>query len=277
MGKIRMILDIVLLLLVVWLGVRWVEWRNLYHPSSIIEFTPADVGLSYEDVYFVAEDSVALTGWWIPCEQARGTVIICHGNGGNIGNRISLADDLHRLGVNVFLFDYRGYGNSRGWPRERGLYRDARAAYEVVRARYNDSDVPPILVYGESLGGAVALQLALEKPVKGLIMQSTFTSTRDMAWVIYPHIPLAYLIPDSFNSLRKITKLKVPLLIAHSREDDLVPFQMGSQLFDASPQPKEFIELRGGHNESGWTIGDNYWRALERFIWKNLGAKENSG
>ena len=142
----------------IWAYLRYFEWRNLYHPGHGITSTPAELGLEYEDITFVSEDGLQLNGWWIPHAQARGTIIHCHGNAGNMSDRVWLVGDLHRLGVNVFIFDYRGYGNSRGLPTEQGTYADARAAYEVVRAKYDDVDTPPVIVHGQSLGGAVAVQ-----------------------------------------------------------------------------------------------------------------------
>jgi fermentation-respiration switch protein FrsA (DUF1100 family) len=184
------LLTTAIVLAVAWLLLRFMEWRSLYYPQRRLAYTPADAGLDYEDVTFVAEDGVALHGWWIPVTGAPGTLIVCHGNAGNIGNRVGLAADLVELGLNIFLFDYRGYGQSRGWPSERGTYRDARAAYEYVRARYADADVPPVVVLGRSLGGAVAVQLALDKPVRGLLVESTFTSVLEMAQELYPVLPV---------------------------------------------------------------------------------------
>ncbi len=164
---------------------RYFEWRNVYFPTREFAAKPDQLGMEFEDVDFMSEDARLLHGWWIPCANARGTVIHCHGNAGNIGDRVELAADLHRLRLNVFLFDYRGYGLSRGLPTETGTYADARAAYEVVRARYNDSERPPIIVHGQSLGGAVAIQLALDKSVRGLVVESSFTSVSDMARRLY--------------------------------------------------------------------------------------------
>ena len=150
-------------------GIRWFEWRNVFHPSRRMQGDPGDVGLAFEDVIFFAEDGNRLFGWWIPHPEATGTILYCHGNAGNISTRVNVCAGLHQLKVNVFVFDYRGYGHSRGWPGEIGLARDARAAYEVVRARYDDADEPPVIIYGASLGGSVAVALAAEKPARGLM------------------------------------------------------------------------------------------------------------
>ena len=255
----------------VWFYLRWFEWRNIFHPVSALSMTPKDMGLEFEEVTFVSEDDVRLSGWWIPHDKARGTIIHCHGNAGNISDRVWMAADMHRLGVNVFLFDYRGYGASKGIPTEKGTYRDARAAYEVVRARYEDAEAPPVIVHGQSLGGAVATQLAVDKPVKGLIVESSFTSTMDMARRLYPWLPVSMLCQFRYNSAAKVGNVHAPALYAHSREDDLVPFDMGRQLYELAAEPKEFVELRGGHNDAGWATSPEYWHAIESFVTRVFG------
>ncbi|MBN1268262.1 MAG: alpha/beta hydrolase [Kiritimatiellae bacterium] len=262
-----------LLLVLLWLYLRYFEWKNLYYPARRLEATPADMTLAYEDVAFVAEDGCRLHGWWIPHERARGTVIVCHGNAGNIGDRVWLASDFHRLGLNVFLFDYRGYGLSRGLPTEQGTYRDARAAFEVVRARYADAETPPVLVYGESLGGAVAIQLAGDKPIRAVIVQSCFTSTIEMGRVLYPWLPVKWFCRWRYDSTEKVARLTMPKLFAHSREDELVPFEMGQRLYGLAAEPKEFVELSGGHNDAGWDVTPAYWKALQDFSDRVLGPE----
>ncbi len=265
------VVTVIILLAGVYTYLRYFEWANLYHPARAIAATPADFGLEFEEITFVSEDGAQLNGWWIPAENARGTILHCHGNAGNIGDREWLAADLHRLGVNVFLFDYRGYGKSRGLPTEQGTYRDARAAYEVVRAKYEDADNPPVVLHGQSLGGAVAIQLALDKPVRGLVVESTFPSTVEMGRVLYPALPVNLLCRYHYDSLPKVEKLKIPKLFAHSRQDDMIPFALGRQLFERASEPKEFVELSGGHNESGWNASPEYWTALGRFVTNVLG------
>jgi len=250
---------------------RWLERKNLYHPLRELEATPAALKLRFEDITFVAEDGVRLHGWWLPCAHARGTVIHCHGNAGNISHRLDLAADLLRLDVNVFLFDYRGYGRSRGRPTEPGLYRDARAAYEFVRAQYADTNDPPIVVHGQSLGGAVAAQLAADKPVRGLILESTFTSVPAMARELYPLLPARLLCATRFDTLAKIRRLTGPKLLAHSTQDEMIPYAQGRQLFDAAPPPKRFCALSGGHNEAGWATSAEYRQALADFLRETLG------
>lgn len=257
-------------LLLLYGALRFLEWKMLYFPRAEIEETPALPGLAFEDITFIAEDGVKLNGWWIPHPQARGTVLHFHGNAGNIGHRVDLAVRFHRLGVNVFLFDYRGYGKSHGWPSESGLSRDARAAYEFVRAQYGDDEHPPVLLHGQSLGGAVAARLACEKNVRGLVLESAFTSVSDMARQLYPGLPLHRLVITRYNTLEHVAHLKVPKLIAHSPADELVPFEMGRRLFAAAAPPKQFVALAGGHNDGLWT--PDYEQALRELIVQAFGS-----
>jgi fermentation-respiration switch protein FrsA (DUF1100 family) len=265
---------VLILLGAVWAYLRFFEWRNLYCPAHEIESTPAVFGLQYEDVNFISEDGRMLHGWWIPHPEARGTILHCHGNAGNIGDRAWMAADLHRLKVNVFLFDYRGYGESRGLPTEQGTYRDARAAYEVVRAKYRDEESPPVVLHGQSLGGAVAIQLALDKPVRGLIVESSFSSVIDMGQKLYPLLPIRWFCRFRYDSASKVASLNIPKLFAHSPQDDLIPYDLGEKLYRAAIQPKDFVVLEGSHNDAGWTLTPAYWRAVEKFLDRVLGPAQ---
>lgn len=254
-----------------WLGLRWFEQHAVYVPSRVLDVTPAAVGLAFEDVEFFAEDAVRLHGWWIPHPKARGTLLYCHGNGANIANRINLCADLHALGVNVFIFDYRGYGRSKGRPSEQGTYRDARAAYEVVRARYEDAEQPPVVVYGASLGGPIAAQVALDKPVRGLVVEASFPSAVELGRVLYPWLPVRWLARYRYDTASKLAESDVPKVLASSRDDALVPFALGWSLYESAAPPKEFVELRGPHDEGGWKENPAFARALERLLTQTLG------
>ncbi len=262
-------LQILAVMLLVYGALRFFEWKMLYFPRAEIEATPALLDLKFEDITFVTEDGVKLNGWWLPHPQARGTLLHCHGNAGNLGHRVELAQRLHQLGVNVFLFDYRGYGRSQGWPTEPGLARDARAAYEFVRAQYDDAEQPPLLLHGQSLGGAVAARLALEKKVRGLILESAFTSVPDMARQMYPGLPLHRLVSARYDTLDSVARLTVPKLIAHSPDDEMIPFEMGRRLHERAAPPKQFVPLAGGHNDGLWPA--DYQQALRAFVAQTLG------
>lgn len=256
----------VIVALSAWLLLLEFERRNVFKPERAVTGIPADLGLEFEEIRFVAEDNVPLTGWWIPAPDARGTVLYCHGNAGNIGTRAQVGADLHALGVNVFLFDYRGYGRSGGRCSEAGTYRDARAAYEVVRARYDDADEPPVVVYGGSLGGAIAVQLALDRPVRGLVLENTFTSVPDLGERIYPWLPIRLLGNIRYPTLERIHRVTAPLLVAHSRDDELIPCSMGQLIFNRARHPKTFVELRGAHSEATWPQNPAFARELDAFL-----------
>ena len=253
---------------------RYFEWKNFFHLSTSLAATPADFGLEFEDVQFVAEDGAVLHGWWIPCEHPRGTLIYCHGNAGTIGDRAWMMPDLRELlGVNIFMFDYRGYGKSRGIPTEQGTYRDARAAYEVVRARYGDAEQPPVIVYGHSLGGAVAVQLAVDKPVRGLVVEGSFSSSIDMGMHYYPSLPVSWLLHFKYDSAAKVASLNVPKLFAHGKPDEVVPYALGQKLFEAAAEPKQWVELPGGHDDVAWMTDDAFRRILREFTERILPAQ----
>jgi uncharacterized protein len=221
----------------------------LYFPSRTIEQTPADAGLAFRDLTFGTADGERLHGWWIQRRaDPLGHVLLCHGNAGNVGDRLLHAALLTAVGFDVLLFDYRGYGRSSGRPGEQGTYRDAHAALACL-LRQAEVDPARVLYFGESLGGAVALELAVAQPPAGLVLLSAFTSVRDMARLHYRQIPAA-LVPDAYPSLRLIATLRAPLLVVHGEDDALVPVEHGRALCRAAPDPKRLWIVPGvGHND----------------------------
>jgi uncharacterized protein len=221
----------------------------LYFPSRTIEQAPADAGLAYSDLAFATADGVQLHGWWVRRRAAaHGHVLLCHGNAGNVGDRVLHAAVLTAAGFDVLLFDYRGYGHSSGRPGERGTYRDARAALACL-LQQPEVDPSRVLYAGESLGGAVALELAIAHPPAALVLLSAFTSVRDMARLHYGLMPTA-LVPDAYPSLRLISELDAPVLVLHGADDAVVPVEHGRALFDAAPDPKRLRIVPGvGHND----------------------------
>jgi fermentation-respiration switch protein FrsA (DUF1100 family) len=202
-----------------------------------------------EDLVISTQDAERLHGWWVPARApSLGHVLLCHGNAGNLGDRVAHVEWLAAEGFDVLAFDYRGYGRSTGRPSEPGLRLDARAGRAALLARPG-VDAARVLYLGESLGGAVAIGLALEHPPAGVILQSAFTSIRDMARRHYPWIPPA-VVPDAYPSLRLIRELRAPLLVLHGARDEIVPLIYGEALLGAAPGPKRmhvFSEL--GHND----------------------------
>ena len=217
----------------------------LFQPSRELLETPAAAGLRFADV----EIDDRLHAWWVPAgEAAIGHVLLCHGNGGNIGDRVAGIALLSAAGFDALAFDYSGYGRSKGRADEHGTIRDAVAARAAL-LRQRDVDPARVLYLGESLGAAVALALAIEHPPAGLILQSPFTSVRDMARVHYPFVPRG-LVPDAYPSLRIIPRLTAPLLVLHGARDEIVPLIYGEALFDAAPEPKRMeVFASAGHND----------------------------
>jgi len=265
-------------------GLRRFERMNLYFPMRELMATPAQVGMPYEEVEMQTSDGVVIHGWWIPftvipaktgihrwapADNRRGddvkTMLFCHGNGGNISHRLDRAKRLVAAGANVFLFDYRGYGKSAGKPSELGTYRDAEAAYRYLTEKRGLPSAK-IVLYGESLGGAVAVETAVHHPVGGVILDSTFTSAVEMANHYFPWLPARLIMRYPYDSLSKMAGMKAPLLFLHSPQDDIVPFALGRKLYEAAPQPKQFVELLGDHNEGYVDTGDAYIRAVSHFL-----------
>ena len=221
----------------------------LYFPSRALLATPQRAGLAYRDLQFEADDGERLHGWWIDARtEPLGHLLLCHGNAGNIGDRVLHAELLTAAGFDVLLFDYRGYGRSSGRPSEEGTYRDARAALGCLLEQPG-VDRARVIYLGESLGGAVAVELALERPPAGLVLLSAFAGVRELGRLHYPFVPSA-LVPDAYPALRRIRELHTPLLVLHGDRDEIVPLSQGRALFEAAPGPKRIHVFPGlGHND----------------------------
>jgi fermentation-respiration switch protein FrsA (DUF1100 family) len=235
--------------------------RLLYFPSRAV----GKAAPGFEERRLEATDGARLHGWWVRAAPPRaGHVLLCHGNAGNVGDRAAHARLLAAAGLDVLLFDYRGYCLRAGRPRAPGTYRDARAARAAL---LREPSVNPdrVLYLGESLGGAVALELAVEYPPAGLVLQSAFTSVRDMARLHYPILPPA-LVPDAYPSLRLIRRLRAPLLVIHGERDEIVPAEHGRALYDAAPEPKLLrVFPHAGHNDLIATAGEEWAAAVADF------------
>lgn len=244
--------------------VRYVEKSNIYFPMKEITATPELAGLSYEEVYFDTSSGERLNGWFIPADKAKFTILFCHGNAGNISHRIDKAAMFYDLGINMLVFDYRGYGKSSGSPSESGLYEDAGAAYRYLTERRK---IPKdtIVLYGESLGGAVAIDLAQKTAVQGLITEETFTSIPDMSRLVYPFIP-SFVISTKFDSTDKIKKVRCSKLIIHSIDDEITPFYMGEKLFAEAPPPKKLLKIRGTHNTAFLDSREQFTKGIKSFL-----------
>ncbi len=241
----------------------------VYFPMRVIEETPAARGLAFEAVQLRASDGTRLGAWLIPADAPKGVVLVCHGNAGNISHRLDLAIFFRKLGLSTLLFDYRGYGESEGRPTERGTYLDAEAAWDFL---VTERKVPPgqIVVFGESLGGAVAAWLAKDRQPGALVLQSTFTSLPDLGARLYPWLPVRLMSRFGYNTLEYVRQAKCPVLVMHSRSDEIVPFSHGAKLFEAASEPKELIELAGSHNDGFLLSGQASLDALAAFLAKHL-------
>jgi fermentation-respiration switch protein FrsA (DUF1100 family) len=237
----------------------------LYFPTRSVAVTPSDVGLEFEKLELKTEDGVHLAAWFVPATLPRGTILFCHGNGGNISHRLDSLLLFHRLGFDVLIFDYRGYGDSEGQPSELGTYRDVEACWRYLT---QERGVAPgrIILFGRSLGGAVALYLASHETPGALILESTFTSVPDLAAKLYPLFPVRLICRMQYDSLARIGQIRSPVLIIHSREDEIIPFNHGQRLFAEAKDPKSFLELRGGHNDGFLASGQGYILGLNTFL-----------
>lgn len=238
------------------------EESFLYFPTKFPDGDWHPPGLAFEDAWFDAADGTHLHGWFVPCENPRAVALFAHGNAGNLSHRADYLFALHRLGVAVLAFDYRGYGRSAGSPTEAGIMADARAArtWLAKRAGIPESD---IVLMGESLGGAVMVQMAAEVPARGLVLENTFTRARDVAGVHYPWLPVQ-LMRTQLDSAAQIGKYHGPLLQAHGGADTIVPYQLGRQLFDAANEPKQFVTIKGGDHNDPRT--PQFYQALDQFL-----------
>jgi len=259
---IKTILVFTAFIIFFYLYVRHLEESSLYYPTKHIEATPKDINLKYDDIYFSSEDNTELNGWFIPAEDAEVCLIFIHGNGGNISHRLEKLQIFNELGLNIFIFDYRGYGRSKGRPEEEGLYKDALAAYDYVLHRLGQNKV---VIYGESLGGALAVDLASKVKVDGLVLEGAFTSITDMAKIIYPWLP-GFLLKSKFDSINKIAKVSAPKLHFHAAGDDIVSISLGRKLFEAAVSPKEFVLVEGAHNDAFFTSAEKVRKELKEFF-----------
>ena len=239
--------------------------KFLYGPVREVSSKPAELGLDFEDVVFKSADGLDLSGWYIPAKNPRLTLLFCHGNGGNIGHRLDSIKIFHNLGLNCFIFDYRGYGDSRGKPSEEGTYTDAMAAYKWL---IEEKKMPAedIIIFGRSLGGSIAAQLASRVEAGALIVESAFTSYVDIAKEYYPYMPVRWFARFGYRTIDYIKEVHCPVMLIYSRNDEIVPYKFGLELYDAANEPKEFIEIFGGHNDCFLASGEIYTEVWEKWL-----------
>lgn len=239
--------------------------RLLYLPVSGMEATPADRGMPYEDVNLETDDGMRLAAWFVPAERARATLLFFHGNAGNISHRLASIARFRELGLSVLIVDYRGYGRSGGRPSEAGTARDARAAWRHL-ADARGIDPRRIVVFGRSLGAAVAAELARVVRPAAVILESPFTSVPAIAQEAYPFLPARWLSRFHYPTVEYIRSVEAPVLVIHSEDDEIIPFAHGRAVYAAAPEPKRLLRIRGGHNTAFLDGDERYREGMDAFL-----------
>jgi fermentation-respiration switch protein FrsA (DUF1100 family) len=265
MVYIVIILVLILLYLLTCFFLCVFQDKIIYIPSKEIFRTPSDEGMEYEDIDLYTSDGVCINAWHIPNDQRKETVLFCHGNGGSMSHRIDTIKLINDLGFSVFIFDYRGYGISEGTPSEKGTYLDSEAALKYLLEDKKISE-ERIIIWGRSLGGPIAANLAKEQKFFACVLESTFTSIKDMAKLRFKIFPSALLAKYRYSTIDYVKDIDIPLLIVHSPEDDIIPFWMGEKIFKEAEEPKEFLELKGDHNNTYFYSQAKYTTALKKFF-----------
>jgi len=239
--------------------------RFLYWPVREVPYVPSELDLDFENVVFESGDGLLLSGWYIGAEDSEFTVLFCHGNGGNIAHRLDSINIFHDMGLNCFIFDYRGYGNSQGEPSEEGTYLDAGAAYKWLT---EEKRIQPdnIIILGRSLGGSIAAQLASNVGAGALIIESTFTSYADVGRKFCPYMPVRCFARFSYRTIDYIKDVRCPVMLIYSRNDEIVPFEFGLELYEAANEPKKFVEIFGSHNDAFVVSSEIYKDAWVKWL-----------
>jgi fermentation-respiration switch protein FrsA (DUF1100 family) len=251
-----------------------VENFFVFFPQKQLDFFPSDWGLKAETVYFNSADDTRLHGWFVPPEKKEPVILFSHGNAGNISHRLDNVKRLKEMGLGVFIYDYRGYGKSQGRPSEGGIYEDGLAAYDYL---VHERGIAPnrIVCFGRSLGASVSIEIGRQRTIRTLIIESGFTSTRDMGGELLFFRSLSHLLPLHYNNIGKIAHVRVPKLIIHGTADDLVPFRMGQALYQAASDPKYFFPIAGaGHNDTYEVGGAHYFDVFAQFARQGRAGRE---
>lgn len=247
--------------------IRLLERQMVFFPSKYPAgfWQPDRFGLPVKDILVTAADSVSIHGWFVPHEAPVASLLMAHGNAGNLSDRLDWLARFHNeIPANLFIFDYRGYGRSAGSPTEEGCYRDAEAAHDWLKQQ---SPGLPIIAHGHSLGSAVVIELACRRELAGLIIESAFTDADDMARLMFGGLPMGWLTSMKWASSKKVPQLTLPKLFLHGDRDSVIPYALGQKLFAAAAEPKQFVTLRGvDHNDTFISGGDLYYRALREFV-----------
>ena len=259
--KVSIFWSIVLIVFLAYSVLGWALYflqpSFLYYPIREMAYSPGDIGLTFEKVVLHTEDDIKIAAWFIPAKAAAYTILFCHGNAGNLSHRLDSINIFNELGLNCLIFDYRGYGNSQGEPSEEGTYLDAEAAWRWLTEK---KKIPPkqIIIFGRSLGGSIAANLAADVKPAGLVLESSFTSFIDMGKKFYPYMPVKLFAKFRYSTIDYVQKVRCPVMLIHSRNDEIVPFEFGLRLYEAANEPKEFVEIFGSHNDGFLFSGETY-------------------
>jgi fermentation-respiration switch protein FrsA (DUF1100 family) len=278
----RVMSNIILPIIIVAVGVYaalclslfFMQSKLLYYPaipSRNLTASPADINLEYDTVTLITSDHVKLHGWFIPAAHERGTLLFFHGNAGNISHRLDSLKIFHELGLSTLIIDYRGYGRSQGTISELGTYLDAEAAWKYL-TESRKIPAQAIVVFGRSLGAAIGAYIAVQQKPAALILESAFTSVPDLAARLYPFLPVRLLSRFHYNTEKLLLSVSCPVLIIHSSDDEIIPYENGLQLYKRARNPKRFLELHGDHNQGFLVSGKLYKDGLQEFVTASLAA-----
>ena len=238
--------------------------KLVYFPSTDINTTPKSIGLPYESIRFLSKDKTELHAWYIPKKDANTTLLFFHGNGGNISHRLDSIKIFHSLGMNVFIFDYRGFGKSQGSANEQNTYDDAKSAWNYL-LKNRSVKAENIIIFGRSLGGTIAANLGSTVKPKGIILESTFNSIKEISAERYPFLPQS-LLRFNYGTIKYLKAINYPILVIHSKDDNIIPFKYGEAVFKNANEPKTFVKLSGDHNYGFLDSHEIYVAALEKFL-----------
>ena len=227
--------------------------------------TPSDIGLTWQPVTLTTADNVQLDAWWIPHQEPRATLLFLHGNAGNISHRLPSLAQFHQLRLSVLILDYRGYGRSEGVPSEAGTALDADAGWRWLHEQ-SGQDSERFIIFGRSLGSAVAAELASRTDAAALILESPFRSIPDLGQQIYPWLPVRQLARIHYPTIEYVTQRDMPLLVIHSQDDEIIPFSEGEQVYQNANPPKQLLVIRGGHNTGFLESETIYLQEIEAFL-----------